>query len=195
MNLRGQLGSLPNQLTAARLVSAPVLAAAMAAGAGAGGGLWRPVAAAVFVAAMVTDAADGVIARRWGLVTRFGQLVDPIADKVVVGVAVAGLAVVGPVPWAVVGVMVGRDVVVTVARLVRPSAAVAAGVWGKVKTVVQCVGVGLGFVAWCGGLGWSGLWGVAVAVLWGAAVVGVWSGGVAVLQVVGHGSRVPGADK
>lgn len=190
MMLRAQLASLPNQLTAARLALAPVLAAAMAAGTSAG--VWQWVAAAVFTAAMVTDAVDGAIARRWGLVTRFGELMDPIADKVVVGVAVVGLVAVGPVPWLVAAVMVSRDVVVTVVRLVRPGAPVAARVWGKAKTVAQCVGVGLGFAAWCIN---PGLWVAAVAVLWVAAAVAVWSGVGAVRGVVGHDNSTAGRAK
>lgn len=100
----------------------------------------------VFVVAALTDTIDGTVARRSGGVTPFGELADPLADKLLVGGVLVSLALVGDAAWWVVAVILAREVAVTVmrARLVRRHRHVlAASVWGKVKTVAQLVAVGL----------------------------------------------------
>ncbi len=77
---------------------------------------WRVAAWAVFAVASVTDRLDGEIARRRNLVTEFGKLADPIADKALVGAALVGLSVLNDLPWWVTVVILVREVGVTVLR-------------------------------------------------------------------------------
>ncbi len=101
---------------------------------------------AIFVFAAATDSIDGWVARRWHGVTRWGQLADPIADKLLIIGSLASLAAVGELPWWAVIVILFREVAVTLLRvqlvakldLVRP-----ASVWGKGKTVSQVIAVAL----------------------------------------------------
>lgn len=98
----------------------------------------------VFVFAAWTDSFDGWVARRFGRVTRWGQLADPLADKLLVLGTLASLALVDEVPWWAVLVILAREVWVTMlrARLVRRERLVLpASIWGKVKTVTQIVAI------------------------------------------------------
>lgn len=98
----------------------------------------------VFVFAAWTDSLDGWVARRFGRVTRWGQLADPLADKLLVLGTLASLAIVGEVPWWAVLVILAREVWVTLlrVRLVRRLRLVMpASIWGKVKTVTQVVAI------------------------------------------------------
>ncbi len=98
----------------------------------------------VFVFAAWTDSFDGWVARRFGRVTRWGQLADPLADKLLVLGTLASLALVGEVPWWAVLVILAREVWVTMlrARLVRRLRLVMpASIWGKIKTVTQIVAI------------------------------------------------------
>ncbi|WP_237554481.1 CDP-alcohol phosphatidyltransferase family protein, partial [Streptomyces sp. DvalAA-14] len=67
--------------------------------------VWRSFAWAAFAVAMITDLFDGELARRYGLVTDFGKIADPIADKAIMGAALAGLSALGDLPWWVTGVI------------------------------------------------------------------------------------------
>ncbi len=78
---------------------------------------WRLVAFALFVLAMITDKIDGDIARARGLVTNFGKIADPIADKAITGMAFIGLSIVGDIWWWVTIVVLLREWSVTVLRL------------------------------------------------------------------------------
>ena len=84
--------------------------------------VWRCVATVLFVVAMVTDKVDGDIARSRGLVTNFGKIADPIADKAMTGMAFVGLSIVGDVWWWVTIVVLLREWSVTLLRLVDPPA-------------------------------------------------------------------------
>lgn len=98
----------------------------------------------VFLFAAVTDSFDGWLARRYNGITRWGQLADPLADKLLVLGTLASLALVGQVWWWAVAVILVRDVVVTGlrVRLVRRLRLVLpASRWGKMKTVTQIVAV------------------------------------------------------
>lgn len=98
----------------------------------------------VFLFAAWTDSVDGWVARRFGRVTRWGQLADPLADKLLVVGTLASLALVDVVPWWAVVVILAREVAVTVARVrvVRARGLVIpASIWGKVKTVTQMVAI------------------------------------------------------
>jgi cardiolipin synthase (CMP-forming) len=98
----GRILTLPNALTCARLLAVPVVLALLVAGSEA----W---AAALFVAAALTDFLDGRLARRRGGASRLGALLDPLADRLMIsGVAVV-LAVKGLLPAILVALLVGRD--------------------------------------------------------------------------------------
>ena len=135
--------NIANALTVLRIVLVPFLAWSLLAE---GGHTvqWRLVAASIFVVAAITDRIDGDIARRSGLVTDLGKLLDPIADKLLVGTALVLLSVLGDLPWWVTIVVLVRELGITIMRffllryLVLPASR-----GGKVKTVLQSVALGL----------------------------------------------------
>jgi CDP-diacylglycerol--glycerol-3-phosphate 3-phosphatidyltransferase len=89
---------------------------------------------------MVTDKVDGDIARARGLVTNFGKIADPIADKAMTGMAFIGLSIVGDIWWWVTILVLLREWTVTLLRLsILKRVVVAAAYSGKVKTVLQAV--------------------------------------------------------
>lgn len=105
---------------------------------------WRAAAAAVFVIAAATDRLDGHLARSRNLVTEFGKLLDPIADKLLIGSALVALGMLGDVPWWVVLVILVREVGITVWRLVLVrNGVIPASRGGKIKTVLQIIAIGL----------------------------------------------------
>src|SRR5690625_7475702 len=79
--------------------------------------IWRLVAAAAFATAAITDRYDGQIARNRGLVTDFGKIVDPIADRALIGTALIGLSLLAYLPWWVTIVILVRELGITVLRL------------------------------------------------------------------------------
>lgn len=128
--------TLPNLLTALRLLVVPFLGAVLLLHGDTADG--RATALALFVAASFTDLADGWIARRRDQCTPLGALVDPIADKALVGTALVCLSDLGLVPWWATAVVLGRELAVTVLRLiVLRYQVMPAGRGGKVKTVAQ----------------------------------------------------------
>lgn len=134
------LVNVANMLTVLRLALVPLFVACLLAG----GTVWRLIAFALFWAASLTDMLDGKLARRRGLVTDFGKLADPIADKVLIGAALVSLSVLGHLPWWITGLIVLREVGVTVMRLaVVRRAVIAASRGGKVKTLLQVVAISL----------------------------------------------------
>lgn len=106
-------------------------------------------AAIVFVVAALSDNLDGYLARSRGLVTDFGKIADPIADKALTMTALVLLSAAGSVPWWVTIVIIVRELGITVVRfaLVR-RAVIAASAGGKVKTVLQLVFMALLLVPW-----------------------------------------------
>jgi CDP-diacylglycerol---glycerol-3-phosphate 3-phosphatidyltransferase len=133
----GDNWNVPNVLTGLRIVLVPVFGYALLQDGGDSVG-WRLAATAVFAVAMVTDKVDGDIARSRGLVTNFGKIADPIADKAMTGMAFIGLSVVGDVWWWVTIVVLLREWSVTLLRLsILSRVVVAAAQSGKVKTVLQ----------------------------------------------------------
>lgn len=128
---------------------------------------WRWAALAVFVAAMITDRLDGQLARSRGLITDFGKLADPVADKALTGMAFIGCSIVGWLSWWVTVIVLVREIGITVLRFVIARHRVMpAGRGGKVKTTLQAVALAM-FVAPLGGL-WY-----AIAVVFMAAAVAV----------------------
>ncbi|WP_375485500.1 CDP-diacylglycerol--glycerol-3-phosphate 3-phosphatidyltransferase [uncultured Jatrophihabitans sp.] len=135
--------NIANALTVLRLLLVPVFVVALFAQGGHHLGM-RVLAWAVFAVASVTDRIDGELARKRGLVTDFGKLADPIADKALIGAALIGLSVLGDLPWWVTVVMLAREVGVTLLRFwVLQHGVIAASRGGKLKTLLQAVATGL----------------------------------------------------
>ncbi|MGL4743448.1 MAG: CDP-diacylglycerol--glycerol-3-phosphate 3-phosphatidyltransferase [Dermatophilaceae bacterium] len=106
--------------------------------------VYRWGAFVVFAVAMVTDRVDGELARRRGLVTDFGKVADPIADKALVTTALVGLSMTGVLWWWVTVVVLVREWAVTAVRFwVIRHGVIAAGRGGKVKTLLQSLGISL----------------------------------------------------
>jgi CDP-diacylglycerol--glycerol-3-phosphate 3-phosphatidyltransferase len=131
--------NLANYLTALRLVLVPVFAVLLLAGDGDDDG-YRVAAAVVFALAAYTDYVDGQIARSRNLVTSFGKLADPIADKALTGAAFVGLSLLGELWWWVTAVVVVREAGVTLLRFfVLRHGVLPASRGGKLKTLLQNV--------------------------------------------------------
>lgn len=107
-------------------------------------GPWRWAAAAVFLAAMITDKIDGDLARSRGLITDFGKIADPIADKLLIGAGLVMLSLLAELPWWVSILILLREVGITVLRVVMLRTQVMpASRGGKLKTVLQSAGLQL----------------------------------------------------
>jgi CDP-diacylglycerol---glycerol-3-phosphate 3-phosphatidyltransferase len=135
--------NLANALTMLRLVLVPFFALALFHSGGESRG-WHVIAWAIFAVASLTDRIDGEIARKRGLVTEFGKLADPIADKALTGTALVGLSILGDLAWWVTVLILVREVGVTALRFwVIRHGVMAASRGGKVKTLLQGVAIGL----------------------------------------------------
>ena len=135
--------NVANALTVLRLVLVPVFLVALFQDGG-DSAAWRVAAFVAFAVASVTDRIDGELARRHNLVTDFGKIADPIADKALIGAALIGLSVLGELPWWVTVLVLVREVGVTALRLVVIRHGVMpASRGGKVKTMLQTVAIGL----------------------------------------------------
>jgi CDP-diacylglycerol---glycerol-3-phosphate 3-phosphatidyltransferase len=157
--------NIANGLTVLRLLLVPVFAVLLFHNDGSETS-WRIWACVVFVLASATDRLDGELARKRGLVTEFGKLADPIADKALVGTALVGLSALGELPWWVTVVILIREVGVTVLRFwVLRHGVIPASRGGKVKTLLQGVAIAL-YV-----LPLSGWLHVVAVIVMGAAVV------------------------
>lgn len=132
--------NIANALTMARIALVPVFVWLLFLD-GAG---WRLAAFAVFAVASVTDKIDGDIARARGLVTDFGKIADPIADKALTGAALVSLSLMGELWWWVTAAIMVREIGITVMRfvLIRRSV-IPASKGGKLKTMLQVVAIGL----------------------------------------------------
>jgi CDP-diacylglycerol--glycerol-3-phosphate 3-phosphatidyltransferase len=133
--------NLPNWITTIRIALVPVF-------------IWllvdydnelrRWLALAVFILAMVTDGLDGAIARRRGLITNLGKILDPIADKALIGGALVTLSMLGQVHWGFTIAILARELGITAYRFaVIRNRVIAASSAGKFKTIFQSVVIGL----------------------------------------------------
>ena len=135
--------NIANALTVLRLVLVPVFLVLLMHDDGTEAA-WRVAAFATFAVASVTDRVDGQLARRHGLVTDFGTIADPIADKALIGAALIGLSLLGELWWAVTVVILVREVGITLLRfVVIRHGVIPASRGGKLKTVLQAVAIGL----------------------------------------------------
>jgi CDP-diacylglycerol--glycerol-3-phosphate 3-phosphatidyltransferase len=138
--------NLPNQLTVARLVLSIVLFVLISLG-------YYTASLFLFVIAASTDWLDGYFARKYGMVTVLGRIMDPFADKLIICGTFIFLAAIpesGLKPWMVV-VIVGRELLVTTIRAYFEQQGIDfSAAWsGKVKMLLQCIaaGVSLGYLA------------------------------------------------
>jgi CDP-diacylglycerol--glycerol-3-phosphate 3-phosphatidyltransferase len=139
-------GNVANIVTVARILLAPVFVWLLIAD-DHQNGLLRWIAAGLFLLAILTDAVDGFLARDRNLVTDQGKLLDPIADKVLIGGALVSLSILGELPWWVTIVILVREVGITVWRLVAlRDRVIPAGILGKVKTWVQAIAISFALV-------------------------------------------------
>lgn len=139
--------NLPNVLTALRVVAVPLFGWMLLAHPHEQD--WRYWTTAVFVLAILTDFADGRIARKYNLVTNFGKLFDSMADKALTGMAFIGLSVLGELQWWVTIIILVREWGITVMRqfLLRYGYVMAANKGGKLKTVAQSLALTL-YLTW-----------------------------------------------
>ena len=128
--------NLPNKLTLLRIILVPVFIVVLMTG-------HYYISAVIFVVASLTDMLDGKIARKYDLVTDFGKLMDPLADKLLVMSALICLVQLGDIPGWMAIVILGREFAITGLRTVAASSGVviAAGWTGKIKTVLQMIAV------------------------------------------------------
>lgn len=154
--------NVPNVLTGIRLVLVPVFGWVLLAYPQDPSMRW--VSTAIFVVAILTDALDGRIARKYNLVTNFGKLWDPIADKAITGMAFIGLSILSELPWWITIVILVREWGITVLRwAIMKYGVMAANRGGKLKTVVQSVAIilflpGLQFMPfWWGVIAWAAM--------------------------------------
>ena len=132
--------NIPNLLTVIRLIMVPVFGYLVLAIEQTEPAQWA--GAAVFLVAALTDLVDGVWARRYGLVTNFGKIADPIADKALIGTALVALSIQGEIAWWVTGVIIFREVSITLLRFwVIKQGVIPASRGGKLKTASQIVAI------------------------------------------------------
>ena len=128
--------NVPNALTVLRIILVPVFGWMLLAHPDDTG--WRIATAVLFAVGIGTDSLDGHLARKYNLITSFGKLADPIADKALTGMAFIGLSIIGELWWWVTIVILVREWGITIMRFVMLRYGVmAAGRGGKIKTVVQ----------------------------------------------------------
>ena len=157
--------NIANFLTMLRLLLVPGFVALMLADGGYDPAM-RSFAWAAFAIAMITDLFDGHLARTYDLVTDFGKIADPIADKAIMGAALICLSSLGDLPWWVTVVILGRELGITLLRfVVIRYGVIPASRGGKLKTLVQGVAVGMYVLALTGWLATLRFWVMAAAVV------------------------------
>lgn len=162
---RVRLWNVANLLTMSRLALVPVFVLLLVHGGG-NDPAWRSFAWAAFAVAMITDLFDGELARRNNLVTDFGKIADPIADKAIMGAALMGLSALGELPWWVTIVVLVREVGITLMRFwVIRRAVIPASRGGKLKTLTQGIAVGMYLLVLTGPLATVRAWAMGVAVI------------------------------
>lgn len=135
--------NIANAVTIGRIALVPVFALALLADE-AHSVTWRLVATGVFVLAALTDRVDGYLARRHNLVTALGALLDPIADKALIGTALVILSALGELPWWITVVILVREIGITAMRfLMLRYARLPVSRGGKLKTVLQSVAIAI----------------------------------------------------
>jgi len=159
-----RLWNVPNGLTMLRLVLViPFGILLFGYGDQAGA---RAAAAIIFALASLTDYFDGALARKHNLVTTFGKIADPLADKALTGVALVGLSYLGDLPWWVTIVILAREIGVTILRFwVIRHGVIAASRGGKAKTATQIVAILLYLMPLTGFLATFRIWVMGLALV------------------------------
>ncbi len=167
--------NVANAVTVLRILLVPVFAWALLAEGGESV-TWRLVATGIFLLAALSDRVDGYLARSRGLVTDVGKLLDPIADKALVGAALILLCwPLEELPWWVPTLILARELGVTALRMVvLRYAVIPASRGGKLKTVLQIAAISVFLLPLAHLPGWVGV--VAWVVLGLAIVVTVVTG-------------------
>ena len=131
--------NLPNKLTILRVILIPFFVAFLLDPLALPGAKW--IALLIFIVASVTDALDGNIASKYNLVTNFGKFMDPLADKLLVCSALIAFVDMDMMPTWIVMIIIAREFIISGFRLVASDngIVIAAGIWGKLKTVCQMV--------------------------------------------------------
>jgi CDP-diacylglycerol--glycerol-3-phosphate 3-phosphatidyltransferase len=133
--------NVPNFLTTIRIIVVPILAWLLFREDAASESN-RLIAGVLFIIAALTDIADGTIARRWNLITNFGKIFDPIADKALIGVALVGLSYLNLLDWWFTWVILARELFVTFLRFwVINKGVIPASRGGKLKTIMQIIAI------------------------------------------------------
>jgi len=144
--------NLANKLTVFRIILVPVMMLVPVLGLNQelwGIPLTYLIIDLIFIIASITDKLDGYIARSRNQITTFGKFLDPIADKILVIVAMLMLVGSGKIPYWIPAIVVIREFMVSGYRLVavqKNGNVIAASIWGKIKTATQMVGLILAFV-------------------------------------------------
>ncbi|HEV2640404.1 MAG TPA: CDP-diacylglycerol--glycerol-3-phosphate 3-phosphatidyltransferase [Actinocrinis sp.] len=185
--------NIANMLTMLRIALVPVFTMFLIHDHGRSTG-WRLAAAAVFFAASITDRFDGELARKRGLVTDFGKIADPIADKALMGAALIGLSALGGLWWWVTVVILVRELGITLLRFwVIRIGVIAASRGGKLKTLLQAMAI-FGYVLPFGAAHgfWSWLHPAATVLMAAALVATVVTGGDYVMRALALRRGAPG---
>ena len=165
--------NLPNMLSISRVFLVPIVMVFLTRrgqfGFIEGVNIGDMLAGFVFIIASLTDAADGYIARKRGIVTNLGKFIDPLADKIMVVAVLVALVDIQRVPAWMVVVIISREFIVTGLRMIAASKGIviAASKGGKLKTVSQIIGITLLIFNITGGM----------EVMWVAMFLTIWSGG------------------
>ena len=139
--------NLPNILTWLRILAIPLVMVLFLIGARNPHSPADPLAGLLFAAAAVTDSLDGYLARRLGQTTKLGSFLDPVADKLIVAVALVLIVSRDPRPLMILTavVIIGREIAISALREwmagIGQRTAVAVSTIGKVKTILQMTGV------------------------------------------------------
>jgi CDP-diacylglycerol--glycerol-3-phosphate 3-phosphatidyltransferase len=167
------LWNIANLITVARILCAPLFVWLVLIDPT---GPLRWLALVLFVIATASDGIDGYLARSRNLGTSLGVLLDPIADKVLIGAALVVLSVVGELPWWVTILVLVREIGITVYRMVIVHREIHAASWGgKVKTTAQSIAASFALAPFPDLLGdWMNI--VNGALMWAAVALTVWTG-------------------
>jgi CDP-diacylglycerol--glycerol-3-phosphate 3-phosphatidyltransferase len=134
--------NIPNTITVSRIALVPLFVFLLLIAKDLNS-LERWAAIVVFVLAISTDGIDGAIARRTGKVTNLGKILDPIADKALLGGALVTLSYLGEIDWWITVLILTREVAVTIFRaVVVKREVIAATLAGKLKTIFQGIAIG-----------------------------------------------------
>ncbi len=170
--------NIANRITVIRIIAIPVFLAVVYFDRS-----WSDAAATlVFALASFSDMLDGYLARKYDLVTDFGKVMDPVADKILVAAAMIALVELGRLAGWIVIVMLARDFTIGALRDLSASKGIIipAGIWGKLKTTAQMLGVGMiTFKSDFLGVNWLA---AGTVVMYAAMVLSVYSGYVYVRQ-------------